>query len=99
MKNWRAGIAGVVGLALLGLAGPVGALSFSIPSGAIIDDVDFGGNEFFSYTSNTLTVGIDATTTFYRIKELAHGRPPVAVACSLSADREPAPRMTESWFC
>jgi radical SAM superfamily enzyme YgiQ (UPF0313 family) len=41
----------------------------------------------------------DAATTFYRIRELAHGREPVSVACSLPADRERAPRMTESWFC
>lgn len=41
----------------------------------------------------------DAATTFYRIKELAHGREPVTVSRSLPADRQRAPRMTESWFC
>jgi radical SAM superfamily enzyme YgiQ (UPF0313 family) len=43
--------------------------------------------------------GEDAGTTFYRIKELAHGRQPVAVVCPLPDDRRRAPRMTESWFC
>lgn len=43
--------------------------------------------------------GEDAGTTFYRIVELAHGRQPVGVAASLPADRQRAPRMTESWFC
>lgn len=42
---------------------------------------------------------VDAATTFFRIKELANGRRPVQVVCSLPADRERAPRMTESWFC
>ena len=42
---------------------------------------------------------VDAATTFYRVKELAHGRQPTNVACSLPADRQRAPRMTESWFC
>ena len=41
----------------------------------------------------------DPGATFYRIKELAYGRKPVGVACSLSADRQRAPRMSESWFC
>ena len=41
----------------------------------------------------------DAATTFLRIKELAYGREPVGVACSLPTDRQRAPRMTESWFC
>lgn len=43
--------------------------------------------------------GADAAATFYRIKELAHGRQPELVACSLPDDRQRAPRMTESWFC
>jgi radical SAM superfamily enzyme YgiQ (UPF0313 family) len=42
---------------------------------------------------------VDAATTFCRIKELAHGRSPIGVVCSLPADRERAPRLTESWFC
>jgi radical SAM superfamily enzyme YgiQ (UPF0313 family) len=41
----------------------------------------------------------DEATTFYRIKELAEGRQPVGVVCSLPEDRQRAPRMTESWFC
>jgi radical SAM superfamily enzyme YgiQ (UPF0313 family) len=41
----------------------------------------------------------DAASTFYRIKELAHGREPVLASCSLPDDRQRAPRMTESWFC
>ena len=41
----------------------------------------------------------DTALTFYRVLELASGREPVGVACSLPADRERAPRMTESWFC
>ena len=43
--------------------------------------------------------GEDAATTFYRIRELAHGRAPLDVVCSLPADRVRAPRMTEAWFC
>jgi radical SAM superfamily enzyme YgiQ (UPF0313 family) len=43
--------------------------------------------------------GEDAGATFYKLKELAHGRQPVNIACSLPVDRERAPRMTESWFC
>ena len=41
----------------------------------------------------------DAAATFYRIRELAHGRKPAGVVCSLANDRERAPRLTESWFC
>ena len=41
----------------------------------------------------------DTAVTFYRVLELASGREPVGVTCSLPADRERAPRMTESWFC
>ena len=43
--------------------------------------------------------GADASATFYRIEELANGREPNGVVCSLSEDRERAPRLTESWFC
>jgi hypothetical protein len=44
--------------------------------------------------------GEDAAVTFYRIKELAcGGRQLVSIGCSLSADRERPPRLTESWFC
>lgn len=43
--------------------------------------------------------GEDAAATFYRIKELAYGRQPVELACSLPTDRQRAPRMSESWFC
>jgi radical SAM superfamily enzyme YgiQ (UPF0313 family) len=42
---------------------------------------------------------VDTATSFYRIKALAEGRQPVDVVCSLPADRERAPRLTESWFC
>ncbi|MCH8921603.1 MAG: radical SAM protein [Planctomycetes bacterium] len=42
---------------------------------------------------------VDAARTFYGIKELAHGRPPVNVVCSLPVDRQRAPRLTEAWFC
>lgn len=43
--------------------------------------------------------GEDAAATFYRIKDLAYGRQPVELACSLPTDRQRAPRMSESWFC
>ncbi len=43
--------------------------------------------------------GEDTAATFYRVKDLAYGRQPVELACSLSADRQRAPRMSESWFC
>jgi radical SAM superfamily enzyme YgiQ (UPF0313 family) len=43
--------------------------------------------------------GADPAKTFYRIKELAHGRDPTSVTCSLAIDREMAPRLTEAWFC
>jgi radical SAM superfamily enzyme YgiQ (UPF0313 family) len=43
--------------------------------------------------------GEDSATTFYRIRELAHGREPDAAVCSLSEDRERVPRLSESWFC
>ena len=42
---------------------------------------------------------VDAATTFFKVKELAHGRQTVGVACSLPADRQRAPRLSESWFC
>ena len=42
---------------------------------------------------------VDPATTFFRLLELAHGREPAAATCSLPADRDRAPRMTESWFC
>jgi radical SAM superfamily enzyme YgiQ (UPF0313 family) len=38
-------------------------------------------------------------TTFYRIKELAHGREPALATVPLIWDRMPAPRLTEPWFC
>lgn len=41
----------------------------------------------------------DASSTFYRIKALAHGRQPIGIPCPLPDDRVRAPRMTESWFC
>jgi radical SAM superfamily enzyme YgiQ (UPF0313 family) len=43
--------------------------------------------------------GEDAATTFYRIRELAHGREPDAAVCLLEEDRERVPRLSESWFC
>jgi radical SAM superfamily enzyme YgiQ (UPF0313 family) len=41
--------------------------------------------------------GVDAATTFYRIKELAGGEL-VGAGVALPDERERAPRMTESWF-
>ena len=43
--------------------------------------------------------GADSADTFYRVFELARGRQPTSVACSLPADRKRTPRLTESWFC
>ena len=43
--------------------------------------------------------GEDAAVTFFRLRELAHERPPEDAICSLPADRRRAPRLTESWFC
>jgi len=43
--------------------------------------------------------GEDSATTFFRVRELAHGRSSEDAVCSLSPDRERAPRLTESWFC
>ncbi len=43
--------------------------------------------------------GEDASTTFYRVMDLALGRQPATVALSLPMDRQRAPRLTESWFC
>jgi hypothetical protein len=43
--------------------------------------------------------GADASTTFYRVMDLAYGRQPPKVAISLPTDRQRAPRLTESWFC
>ncbi len=43
--------------------------------------------------------GEDPAATFYRVLDLAHGRPPAAAGCSLPADRQRAPRLTETWFC
>ena len=42
---------------------------------------------------------VDAAATFYAVKELAYGRDPEGVVCSLPLDRERAPRLTEPWFC
>ena len=41
----------------------------------------------------------DPGQTFYRIWELARAGEPVRPASRLSADRERAPRLSESWFC
>lgn len=41
----------------------------------------------------------DASTTFYRVLDLAFGRQPPKVAMSLPIHRQRAPRLTESWFC
>ena len=41
----------------------------------------------------------DTAATFYRIMELAGSRQPVGAASSMAADRQRAPRMTETWFC
>jgi radical SAM superfamily enzyme YgiQ (UPF0313 family) len=43
--------------------------------------------------------GADPGGTFYRVLELAHGREPATVSCSLPPDRARAPRLTETWFC
>ena len=43
--------------------------------------------------------GEDVAQTFFAVKELANGREPVNVACSLSSERKRAPRLTEAWFC
>jgi radical SAM superfamily enzyme YgiQ (UPF0313 family) len=43
--------------------------------------------------------GTDAATTFYRVMELARGRPPETAVCPLPADRWRAPRLSEAWFC
>lgn len=42
---------------------------------------------------------VDAATTFYRIKDLACGTHARPATPQLPADRQRAPRMTESWFC
>jgi radical SAM superfamily enzyme YgiQ (UPF0313 family) len=42
--------------------------------------------------------GVDAATTFYKIKELAGGGQLVGAGAALPEDRHRAPRMTESWF-
>ena len=41
----------------------------------------------------------DTAITFYRVKELAHGRPHEHVVSLLPTDRARAPRLSESWFC
>ncbi len=41
----------------------------------------------------------DSAATFFRIKELAHGRQPDEAICTLPPNRLRAPRLTESWFC
>ena len=43
--------------------------------------------------------GEDPATTFYKVMELAQGGQPEGVTCSLPADRQRVPRMSESWFC
>jgi radical SAM superfamily enzyme YgiQ (UPF0313 family) len=45
------------------------------------------------------TAGEDPAATFYRVWELAGGRPPVAVGCPPAADRPRPPRLSENWFC
>lgn len=42
---------------------------------------------------------VDTAETFYRILELAQGRQPKTIVCSLPPDRKRTPRLTESWFC
>jgi radical SAM superfamily enzyme YgiQ (UPF0313 family) len=42
---------------------------------------------------------VDPATTFFRIKELAHGRTPTLAVVSMPPDRVRAPRLSESWFC
>jgi radical SAM superfamily enzyme YgiQ (UPF0313 family) len=43
--------------------------------------------------------GEDPAATFYKVMELARGGQPEGVTCSLPADRQRVPRMSESWFC
>ena len=42
---------------------------------------------------------VDPAATFYRVQEIAHGRPLSNVARGFSSDRIRPPRLTESWFC
>ena len=42
---------------------------------------------------------VDPAATFYRVQEIAHGRPQSNVASGFSTDRIRPPRLTESWFC
>ena len=42
---------------------------------------------------------VDPASTFYRVREVAAGRPRSTVASRLSSDRLRPPRLTESWFC
>jgi len=55
--------------------------------------------EVVKLVERDVQAGEDASATFYRLKGLANGRPPVGVVCSLPADRQRAPRLSESWFC
>jgi hypothetical protein len=66
-SNYIGWVAALAAAALLGSSAPAAALSFPIPELAIITDIDFGGNESFSYdgATETLTVGIDATTIHF----------------------------------
>jgi hypothetical protein len=43
--------------------------------------------------------GEDPAVTFYRIWDLAAGRPPGAGLTTLPAGRHRAPRLSEPWFC
>jgi radical SAM superfamily enzyme YgiQ (UPF0313 family) len=43
--------------------------------------------------------GEDAATTFYRVLDLAYGRPASSARRTLRPDRLRPPRLTESWFC
>ena len=42
---------------------------------------------------------VDPAATFYRVQEIAHGRPLSNAARGFSSDRIRPPRLTESWFC
>jgi radical SAM superfamily enzyme YgiQ (UPF0313 family) len=43
--------------------------------------------------------GADPALTFYRVKALAERHSPELAVCSLPADRDRAPRLSEPWFC
>jgi len=62
-------------------------------------DMDRLQKEIGKLVAEDADSGADQAKTFYRIKELVHGRDPTNVTCSLAIDREMAPRLTEAWFC